>query len=101
MVHGPTLFWNFGAFEPAGKSLHDVLLKKSGRADAAVIPFHRDGTAADVRQQARSDRFVIRGKLALGDPVFREQNLFRVGNHDASRTTSRAALSWRIPRKRG
>ena len=48
----------------------------------------------------RRDRFVVGGQLALGDPVVREQDLLRMRDHDASRTTSRAALSVRTPRNR-
>src|SRR5262249_39732239 len=77
-----------------------VLLEKSLLADATMIPFHRDGTAADMWQHERRDGLVIRGELALGDPVVREQDLVRMRNHDISRTTSRADLSVRRPSKR-
>ena len=65
------------------------------------ISLHRDGTAADVRQHDRRDRLVVRGELALGDAVVREQHLLGVRDHGISRTTSRADLSVRTPSNRG
>src|SRR5262249_36499172 len=87
--------------EPVGAALADILLPEALRADAARVALERDWTAPDVGQHRGSDRLVVRGQLALGDPVVGEEHLLRVRYHAFSLTTSRAALSTRIPSSRG
>src|SRR5436190_21964358 len=95
MMHAPAFFRNLDALQPLRESLCNVLLKEARLADAAVEALHRYRPAAKMRQHEWRDRLVIRGELALGDSVVREEHLFRVRDHGVSRTTSRAALSVR------
>src|SRR3954471_14100619 len=53
-----------------------------------------------MRQHVRRNHFVVGGEFALGDSVIGKHHLLGVGDHDRSRTTSRAVLSSRKPMKR-
>src|SRR5262245_12776091 len=101
MVYGAAFLWHLDSFQPVGEPLRHVLLDESLAADAGRITFHGDGAATNVREHHRRDRFVIRRKRPLGDPVVGEQHFVRVSDHGRSLTTSRAVLSVRTPSSRG
>src|SRR5215472_13039820 len=63
--------------------------------------FHSDGSPTNVRQHHGSNHLVVRGEFALGNAVVGEQNFLGMCDQRASRTTSRTALSLRMPRNRG
>src|SRR5947207_6820179 len=77
MMHAPAFLRNLDALQPLREALRNVLLKEARLADAAVEALHRNRTTAEVRQHECRDRSVIRGELALGDSVVREEHLFR------------------------
>src|SRR5262245_19079482 len=101
MVGEANLLWFWQPFEPIGKSFRDILLPESFASDARWISLHRDRPAPQVRQHHRGDGFVVRRHVALADPVIWKEHLFRVRDHDGSRTTSRGLLSARMPRSLG
>src|SRR5438874_1714435 len=101
MVNDAVFLRHVDALEPVGEALRDALLPEAFLIDAGRIPLHRDRPPANVRQQHRRDRFVVRRELAFGDAVLGEQHFLGMRDHGASRTTSRAALSKRTPSSRG
>src|SRR5678815_1361805 len=82
MMNGPVFLRHLNAFEPFGKALDHILLKKPWCSDATVISLHRDRPPSQVWQHHGRDHLVIRGKFAFRDPVFREKNLVRMRDHD-------------------
>src|SRR5689334_10028564 len=101
MMNGAILFRHRDPLQPLRESFRHILLPEPLLADSGRVPLHRHRAIADVRQQHGRDGLVVGGDLAFGDPVVREQHFVRMGNHGASRTTSRGFLSKRTPSSRG
>src|SRR5688572_23579647 len=101
MVQTAALLLHFDARKPGWKALGDVLLHEALLVDARRKALHGDRPVAKVRQEGRRQRLVIRGELTFADAVTRKEQLFGMGNHGLSLVTSRAALSSRMPTKRG
>ena len=97
MMDDAVLLRHLDSLEPVGKSLRDVLLPEALLADAGRVALHRDRAARDVRQDHRRHRLVIRRQVTLRDPIIREQDFFRMGDHDSP---ERANASRRIPSRR-
>src|SRR5260370_21561308 len=118
MANRSILLRQRGGFDPCRIVAGRVLLEKLLAVDAVRIPFHCDRPLAQMRQYGSSDALVVLHKFPLGDPIIGKENLLRVcyfhgpatgsggifrfrTHNGRSRTTSRAFLSWRKPRKRG
>src|SRR6185295_8026920 len=69
------LLRDFDALEPLRKTFRDVFLPEPLLADARRVAFHRDRPPAQVRQDDGRHGVVVRRKIALGNPVVREQYL--------------------------
>src|SRR5262249_20067765 len=61
---------------PGRKIRRRRLLKKYRTVDAIREALHTDRPPLEIWQHRRSDPFVIADEIALGDPVFRKQDLF-------------------------
>src|SRR3989441_12533841 len=100
MMHDAVFLGDFDPLQPFRKPFRHVFLEKSLFGDAGRKAFHGDGTANDMRQHDGRNHLVISGKVAFCNPVIREQDLFGMGDHHVSLTTSRGDLSWRMPTSR-
>src|SRR5204863_5792725 len=100
-VHRAALLLHFDALQPLGETFRDIFLKKSLLSDSAMETFHGNGAPTNVGQHHGGNQLVVRGEFALGNAVVGEQNFVGMRDQRASRTTSRAALSLRMPRNRG
>src|ERR1043166_10212798 len=94
MMDRAVLLRNFNALEPLRKTLRHVLLKETLLGNAAMVALHRDRPTTQVRQHHRRDHLVVRGELALRDPVSGKQDLFRMSDHE---TTASSRGRRRLP----
>src|SRR3954452_8871636 len=99
MMYGAALLGNFRTLQPVRETLLHVFLKEACLGDTAMISLHSDRPCLYMREHVRFDEIVVVREFAFGDPVIGEHQLVRMCDHGASRTTSRADLSSRKPRK--
>src|SRR5829696_7455043 len=100
MMDCASVLRNLNTLQPLRKSLRYIFLKETRRSDAAVKTFHRDWTAAQVRQHDGRNRFVVRHKLTFGDAIVGKQNLFRMSDHCLANRVQRADADGAICRAR-
>src|ERR1044072_243844 len=81
MVHDAVLLRHLDALQPLGEVARDVLLPERLPPDARRIALHGNGPALQVGEHHRRDGLVVGRELALGDAIFREEDLVRVGDH--------------------